>query len=230
MGLDGVELIMAVEEEFKIAISDADAVQCDTVGKLVDHVCSRLRQSHQEPCASQHGFYIVRREMMRVLGLARSQITPESKLDGLVPAGNRRQQWGNLIAAITGGTHEPPGLVRPQWMDRVIGALTVAVFILLVVLAWRFGLAASVSVIGAIFVALIFIGIVNRLTFPWRSEFPSRFTNVRDLVQFITTLESGVWSKEEVFLKIRAITVEQLGVKESQVTMDANFIDDLGVG
>lgn len=35
-------------------------------------------------------------------------------------------------------------------------------------------------------------------------------------------------SSEEIFEKIKAIIVEQLGVAESAVTMDASFIDDLG--
>ncbi len=34
-------------------------------------------------------------------------------------------------------------------------------------------------------------------------------------------------SREEIFEKIKAITVEQLGVDESEVTMDASFRDDL---
>ena len=33
---------------------------------------------------------------------------------------------------------------------------------------------------------------------------------------------------EEVFEKVKAIIVEQLGVTESSVTMEASFIDDLG--
>ena len=33
---------------------------------------------------------------------------------------------------------------------------------------------------------------------------------------------------EEVFEKIKAIIVEQLGVSETAVTMDSSFIDDLG--
>ena len=33
---------------------------------------------------------------------------------------------------------------------------------------------------------------------------------------------------EEVFEKVKAIIVEQLGVSEPAVTMDASFIDDLG--
>ncbi len=35
-------------------------------------------------------------------------------------------------------------------------------------------------------------------------------------------------SADEVFERIKKIIVEQLGVDESSVTMDASFIDDLG--
>ena len=35
-------------------------------------------------------------------------------------------------------------------------------------------------------------------------------------------------STEEVFEKVKAIIVEQLGVAEASVTMEASFIDDLG--
>jgi acyl carrier protein len=33
---------------------------------------------------------------------------------------------------------------------------------------------------------------------------------------------------EEIFEKLKGIIVEQLGVKESEITMDAHFADDLG--
>ena len=35
-------------------------------------------------------------------------------------------------------------------------------------------------------------------------------------------------SSEEVFEKVKAIIVEQLGVADTSVTMEASFIDDLG--
>ena len=35
-------------------------------------------------------------------------------------------------------------------------------------------------------------------------------------------------SSEEIFEKVKAIIVEQLGVAENNVTMEASFIDDLG--
>ncbi len=33
---------------------------------------------------------------------------------------------------------------------------------------------------------------------------------------------------EEIFEKVKAVIVDQLGVSESSVTMDASFLDDLG--
>ena len=35
-------------------------------------------------------------------------------------------------------------------------------------------------------------------------------------------------SQEEIFEKVKAIIVEQLGVADTSVTMEASFIDDLG--
>ncbi len=35
-------------------------------------------------------------------------------------------------------------------------------------------------------------------------------------------------NQEEIFEKVKAIIVEQLGVAEASITMDASFIDDLG--
>ncbi|ELR98969.1 acyl carrier protein [Gloeocapsa sp. PCC 73106] len=39
--LDQVELIMALEEEFDIEVSDEAAEQLDTVGKVVEHISEK---------------------------------------------------------------------------------------------------------------------------------------------------------------------------------------------
>jgi hypothetical protein len=54
-------------------------------------------------------------------------------------------------------------------------------------------------------------------------------SQVKDLIKLVKSLDSKTWSEEEVFAKVRVITAEQLGVNESQVTLDAKFIDDLGL-
>ena len=40
--------------------------------------------------------------------------------------------------------------------------------------------------------------------------------------------ELGGMSSEEILEKVKAIIVEQLGVTDTSVTMEASFIDDLG--
>lgn len=43
MGLDVVELVMAVEEEFSIEVNDEEAAQLATCGSLADYVVKQLR-------------------------------------------------------------------------------------------------------------------------------------------------------------------------------------------
>lgn len=221
MGLDSVELVIAVEEEFKIAISDTDAARCATVGKLVDHVYSRLRQSSGEPCPSQHGFYIARKRMMDLLGLKRPQIRPETRLEDLIGRTHRRTIWRNLIASVTEQKNTWPSLVRPKWMTFLIILLIPVAVCISIVTSTLLPLALALPLATA----LAFL----RDTALFKQQFPAEFSQVQDLIKLVNTLDSKVWSKDEVFRRIKKITADTLGIKESRVTPDASFIDDLGV-
>ncbi len=48
MGLDSVELVIAVEKEFNIEIPDQVAADLDTVQKLFDYVMEQLNQQYPE--------------------------------------------------------------------------------------------------------------------------------------------------------------------------------------
>lgn len=222
MGLDGVELVMAVEDEFKISISDSDAAQCVTVGKLVDLIYSRLRHNTQDPCLSQQGFHIVRKTMMERLGLKRSQIKLEAKLDDFIGRSNRREVLQKLLNALRGNETECcPSLERPKWMTPIVSlVIPVVVCVSIVSLTW-------LPFIVALLVAVVAGILANLMTTPFKREFPASLSTVQDLIKFTRTLDSRKWTKDEVFKKIREITVEQLGVKESQVTLEARFIEDL---
>jgi len=54
-------------------------------------------------------------------------------------------------------------------------------------------------------------------------------SKVKDLIKLVKSLDSKTWTEEEVYAKIRTITAKQLGIDESVVTLDAKFVDDLGV-
>ena len=49
MGLESVEIVMAVEEEFGIRIPDERAAELATVGDMLDFVLIALRQRGDEP-------------------------------------------------------------------------------------------------------------------------------------------------------------------------------------
>ena len=120
MGLDIVELVMAIEEEFQIAISDADVNQCDTVGNVVDLVYSRVRKDADETCPSQHGFYVVRKKLMGILGVPRSQIRPDTRLDELIQERKRRFYWKRIVEELTHDKNTWPCLGRSRSLNILL--------------------------------------------------------------------------------------------------------------
>jgi len=222
MGLDGVELVMAVEEEFQMAISDSEASDCTTVRKLVELVHSRLRHTSKDPCSSQHTFYLARQKLISILHIPRQKIKPETKLDELIPTKNRKRLWRELTTALADGVFFHNRLVRPKWVTR--GLLPAFIILYLAIHFWLgFPFATSLT-----YTLLLFV-LLERLTLLYRNDFPDGMSQVKDLIKLVKSLDSKTWTEEEVFIKIRAITAEQLGVDESQVTLDARFIDDLGL-
>ncbi len=63
MGLEGVELVMNVEEAFGIRISDQDASEVRTVGQCCDLIERILSRGGQEPCSTGATFYRLRRAL-----------------------------------------------------------------------------------------------------------------------------------------------------------------------
>lgn len=54
MGLDGVEQIIAIEEEFGISIPDTDAEKLETPRKLIDYIAEKIGTCHDgSTCLSQ---------------------------------------------------------------------------------------------------------------------------------------------------------------------------------
>jgi len=135
MGLDGVELVMAVEEEFQIAISDSEANECSTVRKLVELVHSRLRHSSTDPCPSQHSFYLARQKLISILHTPRQKIKPETKLDEIIPKKHRKRLWSEVTTALAESVL--PQSARPTEMDDLRVASSLRRFALRILLLAR---------------------------------------------------------------------------------------------
>ena len=223
MGLDGVELIMAVEEEFELVISDEEAGNVRTPGDLTDLVYSKLRKDRSDPCQSQHAFYVVRNVLIKELGVRRDQIKPYTNLCTLIPKDNRKKIFQDVISSISDGKTVYAGLVRPEKIELLILSI-LAIFFFTILFFTSLNL-----VLNIIFSLMLFLVLIAS-TSRFKTDFPRQFYNVKGLTRIIGSTQNKIWNREELWIKIKDLIVEQLGVLPEEVVPDADFIDDLGVG
>jgi len=96
MGLDGIELIMAMEEEFDILLPDDELNKVRTVDDLYKLIKARRQGITTEICLSHHMFNKVRRALMNNYQLKRSQIKGGIRLLDLVPEKDLKDGWPYL--------------------------------------------------------------------------------------------------------------------------------------
>lgn len=221
MGLDGVELVMALEEAFGVSISDAEAADLLTPRMVGDLIYSKLNQTEQSTCQSQRAFYLLRKAMMRRLALTRTSFTPDLAYRGLIPARQHRQFWEELKAEVRARSW--PSLVRPRWLSiaLIVGDLTIAGVLVSALpseLAW-------LPVSGTIVIGVA----MARLTRPFKTRIPYRCRTIRDIVPYAVTSDQIKWTREQVSVVVKRVTMEQLGLKEAQYWEDAHFVKDLGL-
>jgi acyl carrier protein len=78
MGLDTVELVMAVEEEFGIQIPDAAAEKMFTVGDLHAFLISELRRLERHDSNGSRIFERLREIICHQLGVKPAVVVPEA--------------------------------------------------------------------------------------------------------------------------------------------------------
>jgi acyl carrier protein len=237
MGLDGVELLMAVEDAFQIHIEDAEAEKTLTVGDLYNLVLSKLQGPDSKICVTSAAFYRIRRALVNVLNRERRSIGPSTLLETLLPRENRRERWGHFQQETT---LEIPDLTLPSWILWIF-LCCISIGIVLPILAGihfhmgvNFDWAAAV--LGFIVAMTFFAFVVVPISKPFAIGFPYRCETVGDLAKSVRdenfgklSKELGGWNKDEVLTVLRRLIVKQLGVEESRLKLDARFIDDLGM-
>jgi len=93
MGLDLVELVMRVEEEFSVEISDAEASKATTVGALHKLLVKKLDPAEPRTCMTSAAFYRTRKALMEAVGVPRNSIRPFTPLGELFADADRVSRW-----------------------------------------------------------------------------------------------------------------------------------------
>jgi len=233
MGLDAVELVMAVEEKFGITISDEEATNTLTVGDLKRLVHSKLKVSDADGCLTQRAFQLLRKNAISQFGIDRHNFRPETALDTVVPLSSRRESWASFQSAL--GVDELPELVRPY---RVNLTITVLVLCTLLLPVWygalhseHFGLWTLIGVILASSAGYW----AAQLTKPMKTNFRAGHDRVRDIARLLVAKYPQIigkprtvnWTEEEISCLLREVIIEQLGVTEFDD--NSRFVQDLHI-
>lgn len=233
MGLDVVEMVMDVEDEFSIQIPHSRWSEMRTVGDMCRVVASSLDENGRPDCRSIPAFCALRRGFIG-LGYARREIRPERRLDDFFSGFSRPLAWSQL------NQHSGcrlPELHRPRWLVLVI------VFLPILGLCWCIG-GALLHADGYLLAALmilaglpIYAGLAAYLTKPLAIMPPSGCITVGDLVRqtlrhndFAVRTEQPRAPAEEFFPKIRRIVSKTLNIPEAEITLESRFIEDLKAG
>src|SRR5262245_30217085 len=115
MGLDAVELVMAFEDEFDIAIPDAIASRMSTVDDTVRCIVELLDAKAATPnvCATARSFYALRKALVINFGIARDDVILDMPIGALVSERGRRG-WSPIAMAA--------GLRREPWTFKKRGS------------------------------------------------------------------------------------------------------------
>ena len=253
MSLDDVELMMMLEDDFGIEITDEEAQEVltdGTVGRLYDYVVEktqgRPRPSPPTVCVSSNVFYRVRRGLMEVCGAARTSVRPATPTESLLPAAERREQWQALQAAIG---LRLPALRRPAGLGLALALLLtagLATGLVLTVLIWALAIAWWDGA-GSVLAAGCFVAPVAGLA--WGSVLAHRrframavcvpvgCATLRGLVQ-TAMRENGLpegrrpggGQSDEVWQTIVKHICSVVGATPDQITRDSHLYRDLGLG
>ncbi len=91
MGLDGVEIIMSLEETFGLELSDEETGNCHTAGDITRLIQSKLNVDQgQSACLSQAAFHLCRKSYLDLWGGNRNDFRLGTPLRTLFPREGRR--------------------------------------------------------------------------------------------------------------------------------------------
>jgi acyl carrier protein len=116
MGLDTVEIVMELEDEFQLSIPDDVASNIATVGETFDFIVATLRNRcvtapRGSFCLTARRFRELRKNLVVEFGMPHRAIRPSAMIGDLIPASQDRSRWSRF--ACEQGLPKPPFVIFP---------------------------------------------------------------------------------------------------------------------
>jgi acyl carrier protein len=235
MGLDGVELLMEIEDAFKISISDEEVSEAITVGKLYQCVLDKIKVSTEERCSSQKSFYLLRAALRENLGIEAKSVTPRTTTEKLFPKPDRRKLWSKISINVP---YKFPELIYPYWIDVLfaIGGMISGYFCSYFVYQYfkqnnnMFMCFISCFLFIPVFI-LVYL-FMKKIFLPIKLTIPDTCETLGGMVKHILYHNVdyfGTMNEQEVWSKLTFIISEQMGIDQEDIKPESNFVKDLGL-
>ena len=217
MGMDGVELVLQVEEQFGISLTDEEAAAVLTPAQLIDLVISKKSVEEQASCPTQRAFHLLRAAFRRISGVKNLSLSLDSQTAAVCGSIPQREVWLALQKEL--GIEKWPEMERPEWMvnTAAVGCLLLAA-VLFPALGWA-------SVIPGIFAGAF----LHAATQNQKRCVPNRYKTVRQLACLACAAPCIDWNRAYVADRVRGIVLETLDLKPDKYREDALFVKDLGM-
>lgn len=234
MGLDIVELVMAVEEEFQVDVDECFG-DLRTVGDFHQFLCESLlsaeQQNRESSCPSFPAFFATRDALLGLTEAEVRDIRPSATLGNLILPQQRRQIWDQLEQD-TGirlpALHLSEGMLLNVLCTAGIALVGTASFFMT-----RLGGEAMPSIVVSSLLIPMFAFFASR---PWAVALPESCHTVGDIVRrarpprYPSQRPEWIGDSEEIWLKLVAIVSDQLDVPIQDISRDSKFVEDLKCG
>ena len=228
MGMDGVEIVMDVEDHFGISIQDSEAEHVRTVGDLVSLVHARITAAQREHCPTLRAFFSLRKVTRGVFGDDSLRIRPRDAVTNVLSPRQRAELWARLPDLL--GT-PPDSLRRPRRLRRVLAGTSIGLLLLALISAFAIDyemLPLIIFFAGCVIVFLYFATASIRSVPPdgWMTfgEIATRIAGVR-----VATKMVHLRTHDEILNELRPLLVNVLRVDETAIVPSARLIEDLGM-
>ena len=222
MGLDTAELVMNVEDAFDIKIPDDQSPALTTVGELYDYILAQTELPLTGTCLTAAAFYELRAGLAD-LGVT-TRFAPSTKLVEILPHTNRRQLSQAKQLKL-------PDLVRPNWLTLTSTAVTIAASAFAASLTMGNNNTEILFPLIGIICLFVFGFLMAWLTEPFATKFDESFCSFRGLSERVLALnrtkfknEHGSMGRNDIWVVLREVVVDTLGVDHDEVTRDASFV------
>lgn len=227
MGLDGVELVMAIEDRFGITIPDSVSSEIRTVDDLVGFCLDRIHAADSVYCPSLSSFLSLRCLVREIRNDPDLRLRPRDNVETVLEESDRKRLWQQLPELLKS---HPRELRRPAWLRKTLVVVVLGFpIVLMAVLPWH------IEILTLIWCATIAWGmLLHWLTINLRTRTPDGYTTFGEITKRIVgvtvaTNPPAETDYDTVFSIIKEIVIDQLGVDDDEVVPTARFIQDLGL-